>query len=56
MLNPLSKPDERIMDDADLAGPVLFCFCFGMVLLFVRSLLLSRLLTPLLSLPKGQQC
>jgi hypothetical protein len=36
VLNPLSKPDERIMDDADLAGPVLFCFCFGMVLLFVR--------------------
>lgn len=26
------------MDDADLAGPVLFCFCFGMVLLFVRLL------------------
>lgn len=24
------------MDDADLAGPLLFCFCFGTFLLFVR--------------------
>lgn len=24
------------MDDADLAGPILFCFCFGMFLLLVR--------------------
>ena len=37
VLNPLSKPDERIMDDADLAGPVLFCFGFGLVLLFVSQ-------------------
>lgn len=35
VLNPLSKPDEQIMDDADLAGPLLFCFGFAMVLLFV---------------------
>ncbi|CED84063.1 Rab GTPase interacting factor, Golgi membrane protein [Phaffia rhodozyma] len=34
VLNPLSKPDEQIMDDADLAGPLLFCFGFAMVLLF----------------------
>lgn len=37
VLNPLSKPDERIMDDADLAGPLFFSFGFGMVLLFVSS-------------------
>jgi hypothetical protein len=38
VLNPLRKIDEHIMDDADLAGPILFCFCFGMFLLFVRTL------------------
>ncbi|EIM83105.1 Yip1 domain-containing protein [Stereum hirsutum FP-91666 SS1] len=34
VLNPLRRVDERIMDDADLAGPLLFCFCFGTFLLF----------------------
>jgi len=38
VLNPLRKVDEHIMDDADLAGPVLFCFCFGMFLLFSGKL------------------
>ncbi|KAG6332932.1 hypothetical protein ID866_6158 [Astraeus odoratus] len=33
VLNPLQLVDERIMDDADLAGPLLFFFCFGMLLL-----------------------
>ncbi|KAI6033110.1 Yip1-domain-containing protein [Pisolithus orientalis] len=33
VLNPLQHVDERIMDDADLAGPLLFFFCFGMLLL-----------------------
>jgi len=33
VLNPLGRIDEHIMDDADLAGPLLFCFCFGMFLL-----------------------
>ncbi|KAL7010325.1 hypothetical protein EMMF5_000348 [Cystobasidiomycetes sp. EMM_F5] len=33
VLNPLRKPDQHIMDDADLAGPILFAFCFGMFLL-----------------------
>ncbi|KAL4073991.1 hypothetical protein V8B97DRAFT_1915032 [Scleroderma yunnanense] len=33
VLNPLQQVDERIMDDADLAGPLLFFFCFGMLLL-----------------------
>ncbi|KAI6021399.1 Yip1-domain-containing protein [Pisolithus microcarpus] len=33
VLNPLQHVDEHIMDDADLAGPLLFFFCFGMLLL-----------------------
>lgn len=38
VLNPLRRPDQHIMDDADLAGPILFCFCFGMFLLLVREI------------------
>ncbi|KAI0335027.1 Yip1-domain-containing protein [Cubamyces sp. BRFM 1775] len=34
VLNPLRRVDEHIMDDADLAGPLLFVFCFGTFLLF----------------------
>jgi len=34
VLNPLKRVDEHIMDDADLAGPILFYFCFGTFLLF----------------------
>ncbi|KAF5370818.1 hypothetical protein D9758_001989 [Tetrapyrgos nigripes] len=34
VLNPLSRVDERIMDDADLAGPILYVFCFAIFLLF----------------------
>lgn len=37
VLNPLQRIDEHIMDDADLAGPLLFCFCFGTFLLFVSN-------------------
>ncbi|KAF8554691.1 Yip1-domain-containing protein [Imleria badia] len=33
VLNPLQQVDEHIMDDADLAGPLLFFFLFGMLLL-----------------------
>jgi hypothetical protein len=36
VLNPLSHVDEHIMDDADLAGPAFYCFCFGTCLLLVR--------------------
>ena len=36
VLNPLRTIDERIMDDADLAGPAIFCFFFALFLLFVR--------------------
>jgi hypothetical protein len=38
VLNPLRRVDERIMDDADLAGPLLFFFCFGVLLLLVSLL------------------
>ncbi|CCM03588.1 uncharacterized protein FIBRA_05725 [Fibroporia radiculosa] len=34
VLNPLRRVDEHIMDDADLAGPLLFFLCFGTFLLF----------------------
>jgi hypothetical protein len=37
VLNPLSRVDDHIMDDADLAGPLLFCFCFATFLLFVSA-------------------
>ncbi|MBW0498250.1 hypothetical protein O181_037965 [Austropuccinia psidii MF-1] len=34
VLNPFRTIDQHLMDDADLAGPLVFCFCFGMFLLF----------------------
>lgn len=37
VLNPLQQVDEHIMDDADLAGPLLFFFLFGMLLLLVSD-------------------
>lgn len=37
VLNPLSGVDAHIMDDADLAGPLVFFFVFAMLLLVVRS-------------------
>ncbi|KAF8893813.1 Yip1-domain-containing protein [Infundibulicybe gibba] len=33
VLNPLRRVDERIMDDADLSGPIIVFFCFGITLL-----------------------
>ncbi|KAF7428617.1 hypothetical protein PC9H_007844 [Pleurotus ostreatus] len=38
VLNPLSKVEPHIMDDADLAGPLLFLFCFGASLLLSGKL------------------
>lgn len=35
VLNPLGKVDTHIMDDADMAGPLVFCFAFAFVLLLV---------------------
>ena len=36
VLNPFERIDARIMDDADLAGPLIFFLCFATFLLFVR--------------------
>lgn len=33
MLNPLARVDQNIMDDSDLAGPILFFLLFGTFLL-----------------------
>lgn len=41
VLNPFTRVDARIMDDADLAGPILFCLSFAMFLLFVRNTIIS---------------
>jgi hypothetical protein len=35
VLNPLARVDANIMDDADLAGPIVFSFAFAFVLLLV---------------------
>ena len=40
VLNPLGRVDANIMDDADLAGPIIICFLFAMCLLFVSLLVL----------------
>lgn len=45
VLNPLRRVDEHIMDDADLAGPIFFIFCFAISLLFVSD-----------DLPRRQKC
>lgn len=42
VLNPLKPVDARIMDDADLAGPIIFCFCFALFLLLVSRLAIPR--------------
>ncbi|KAK9489256.1 hypothetical protein V1508DRAFT_428571 [Lipomyces doorenjongii] len=34
VLNPLARVDQNIMDDSDLAGPILFCLLLGTCLLF----------------------
>ena len=38
VLNPLARIDQHIMDDSDLAGPILFFLLFGTFLLLVSSL------------------
>lgn len=35
VLNPLRPVDPNIMDDTDLAGPLVFCLAFGTFLLLV---------------------
>jgi hypothetical protein len=36
VLNPLRTIEEHIMDDADLAGPIIIIFGFATFLLLVR--------------------
>ncbi|KAG0649657.1 transport yip1 [Hyphodiscus hymeniophilus] len=48
VLNPLARIDQNIMDDSDLAGPVLFFFLFGTFLLFSGKVHFGLLLKPLL--------
>lgn len=36
VLNPLARIDQHIMDDSDLAGPILFFLLFGTFLLLVN--------------------
>ncbi|KAH3714198.1 hypothetical protein Pelo_19294 [Pelomyxa schiedti] len=35
VLNPFRDIDPNLMDDTDLAGPILFCFLLGVLLLLV---------------------
>ena len=37
VLNPRRALDKEILDDDDLAGPLLFCLLFGSCLLLVGS-------------------
>ncbi|CAF0785633.1 unnamed protein product [Didymodactylos carnosus] len=38
VLNPFAKPDTSILDDSDLAGPLVFCFAFGFSLLLLGKI------------------
>jgi len=42
VLNPLRSVDQHIMDDTDLAGPILFCLLFATFLLLVITLSLME--------------
>lgn len=46
VLNPVRRVEEQIMDDADLAGPLLFIICFGIFLLFVSIRIIIDIATP----------
>lgn len=38
VLNPLASVDQHMMDDSDVAGPILFYLLFGAFLLLVPIL------------------
>ncbi|CAF1126616.1 unnamed protein product [Didymodactylos carnosus] len=38
VLNPFSRPDAAILDDIDLAGPLVFCLAFGFSLLLLGKI------------------
>lgn len=37
VLNPAKQTDSAILNDTDLAGPLMFCLLFGVILLLVSS-------------------
>jgi len=39
VLHPMKQPDASIMQDTDLAGPLVFCLAFGGCLLLVSAFL-----------------
>jgi len=41
VLNPTKRVDKHVLDDADLAGPIIFCLCLGTTLLFTGHLRLG---------------
>ena len=45
VLHPLKQPDAAIMQDTDLAGPLVFCLAFGGCLLLVSVFLNHCLVT-----------
>jgi protein YIPF5/7 len=54
VLNPLRAVDARIMDDADIAGPIIFMLCFGICLLFVSQFYDKNTLSHLSRIQSGK--
>lgn len=50
VLNPFERIDVRMMDDADLAGPLIFFLCFATFLLFVCVLNVHSCMVSIISL------
>jgi hypothetical protein len=50
VLIPTKRPLTDVLDDADMAGPLVFCFLLGCALLLVRKSLFHIRLTPPFSL------
>lgn len=42
VLNPVRQMDSDSLKDSDLAGPLLFCLLFGVILLLVRTECISQ--------------
>lgn len=45
VLHPMKAADGNIMNETDLAGPMVFCLAFGATLLLVRTILLMQYIT-----------
>lgn len=46
VLHPLKVADGSIMNETDLAGPMVFCLAFGATLLLVNNLVTLALCVP----------